>query len=408
MRFTPDSRRLVTADGAGRLIVWDVKRATAVETLPGLAAKVAQLTIAPYGRTAYSAGWDGSVIGWDLVGTRWLARPFLGPRGPTGVLAVTAEGSSVAVPKDGGSVDLLDSRTLRPTRRIAFRRAAPDARQPVVIAIAPDGRTLAVGSPDGAVGFADLRSGRLLGQAKVVHVRAVLALAFSDDGRWLASSGKDQALYIWDVRRRTPEQLFVGLTRPATSLSVSPDGTKLAATVVHSDGTGELDILSFPRLALLVHRPTTPGIQSQFSRDGRQLLYGDDAGRVWTFDTHTWTPRGPPLAGQANPGQFALSPDERMLATTSSDGTTQLWDIPSRRPIGSALPGVANHPVSAAFVDRGTYLVTLHDNGRGYLWDVQPRSWAQRACAVAGRTLTRTEWQDALPGRDYAPACAHR
>ena len=27
------------------------------------------------------------------------------------------------------------------------------------------------------------------------------------------------------------------------------------------------------------------------------------------------------------------------------------------------------------------------------------------ACAVAGRTLTRTEWTDALPGRDYAPAC---
>ena len=95
-----------------------------------------------------------------------------------------------------------------------------------------------------------------------------------------------------------------------------------------------------------------------------------------------------------------------MLATTSSDGTTQLWDIPSGRPIGTPLPGDPNHPVSAAFVEGGTHLVTLDDNGRGYVWDVQPHSWARRACAIAGRTLTRAEWQNALPERDYAPACA--
>jgi hypothetical protein len=104
---------------------------------------------------------------------------------------------------------------------------------------------------------------------------------------------------------------------------------------------------------------------------------------------------------------FALSPDDRTLATTSSDGTTQLWDTPSGRPIGDALPGVADHPVSAAFVEGGTHLVTLYDDGRGYLWDLRPQSWARRACEVAGRTLTRAEWQTALPERDYAPACAH-
>jgi DNA-binding SARP family transcriptional activator/WD40 repeat protein len=406
--FTPDSRRLVTA-GAGRLSVWDVKHATAVDTLPGLAGEIAQLTIAPDGRTAYSAGRDGSVIGWDLAGTRWEGRPFrVGPRGPTGVLALTAEGSSVAVPNDDGSVGLLDTRTLRSTHHIAFRRAAPGAR-PTAIAITRDGRTLAMGTRDGEVGFADARLGRLLGPPTPVHVGGpVLALAFSDDGRWLASSGKDQALYLWDVRRRTPVKLYVRLTDPATSLSISPDGSKLAATVVHKGGTGELDILSMPRLALLKQVPASPGRQIQFSRDGRVMFYGDDAGRVWTLDTRTWKPRGTPLAGQASPGAFALSPDERTLATTSSDGTTRLWDIPSRRPIGSALTGTVDRAVSAAFVDEGTQLVTLHDDGRGYLWDAHPQSWAERACAVAGRTLTRAEWQDALPDRDYAPACAQR
>jgi WD40 repeat protein len=100
-----------------------------------------------------------------------------------------------------------------------------------------------------------------------------------------------------------------------------------------------------------------------------------------------------------------LSSDGRTLATTSLDGTTRLWDAASGRAIGTALPGVPDHPVSGAFVDGGRSLVTVYDNGRAYLWDVRPDSWARRACEVAGRTLTRAEWHDLLPERDYAPAC---
>jgi WD40 repeat protein len=103
-----------------------------------------------------------------------------------------------------------------------------------------------------------------------------------------------------------------------------------------------------------------------------------------------------------------LSPDGRTLATTSDDGTARLWDVASGGPVGSPLPGLAQHDLAAAFVDRGTHLVTLHDNGRGALWDIQPRSWARRACIVAGRTLTRAEWHDALPERAYAPACQRK
>lgn len=58
----------------------------------------------------------------------WQGRPLVGPRGPTGALAVTAAGSTVAVPTGGGTVDVLDSRTERPTRRARCvqRRRAPD------------------------------------------------------------------------------------------------------------------------------------------------------------------------------------------------------------------------------------------------------------------------------------------
>ena len=53
----------------------------------------------------------------------------------------------------------------------------------------------------------------------------------------------------------------------------------------------------------------------------------------------------------------------------------------------------------------GRRLLMTLGNGQGAVWDVDPESWAQRACKLAGRTLTREEWDEFLPGRPYEPAC---
>ncbi len=408
MRFTPDSRGFVTAGREGRLTVWDAARLTPGAAVENDAGDVQQLAISPDGRTTYTAGRDGSVIAWDLAGQRRLGRPFrVGPRTPTDLSPVTSASPAFAVGFAGGSVDLLDSRTLASAPRVTVRPAADATAGATTLAITRDGQTMATGTADGAVHFIDVRSGQPRGSPSFAHVGAVLALAFTPDGRWLATSGKEGAIYVWDVARQRPASLYKGLTGPVTSLSVSPDGTKLAATLVREDRTGELVILSIPHLAVLARVPARAGTQTQFSRDGQQLFYADNAGPVWTLDTSTWKPRGAPMGSQAGAGRFALSPDARLLAVTAGDGTTQLWDMPSRRQIGGALPGVAGRNVRTAFVEGGNGLVTLDENGRGYVWDVRPRSWARRACTVAGRPLTRAEWHDALPERDYAPACVH-
>jgi len=57
------------------------------------------------------------------------------------------------------------------------------------------------------------------------------------------------------------------------------------------------------------------------------------------------------------------------------------------------------------FTPDGTRLVAASDTGRAYLWDLQPGSLVDMACRVAGRRLTRAEWKQFLPGRDYSPAC---
>jgi WD40 repeat protein len=321
-------------------------------------------------------------------------------------VATTPHGDGFAVPDDAGYVDVFGSRTLTQTGRIPVS----PGRQVSAVALAPDGRTVAATTTDGHQRFGDLRDLRPLGPLQQAYNDAAWSLAFSGDGRWLATTGlPPPGLSLWDVRRRrivrTADPLPYSV---AADVTFSPDGTKLAAAASDPNvaGASAIVILSVPRLAQVKTVRAPAGRTLQYSPDGRLLILGDDHGRVWFYDTRTWRPRGPPLAVNTRAVDTVnVSSDGQMLATTSDDGTTRLWDVPSGRPIGTALPGLAGHEPAAAFLDGGTHLVTLYDNGRGYLWDIQPHSWARRACQVAGRTLTRAEWNDALPERTYAPAC---
>ena len=304
---------------------------------------------------------------------------------------------------------MFDSRTLKRTARLPVS----PGRQVAAVALAPDGRTVAATTQDGHLRFGDLRHPQRLGAPLAVTDWPVWSLAFSGDGRWIATAGditsSHPPLQLWDVRRRRLENtaLLSPRTADPSDVTFSPNGTMLAAAVNDPEGTTAIEILSVPQLAQLKTLPTDAGTSVRFSPDGRLLVFGDVHGRVWLYDTHTWTPRGSPLVAHTGAVvTVSFSPDGRTLATTSHDGTTRLWEIPSGRPIGTALPGPAQHYVAAAFVDGGTHLVTLDDNGHGNLWDIQPQSWARRACQIAGRTLTRTEWNAALSERTYAPACA--
>ena len=131
----------------------------------------------------------------------------------------------------------------------------------------------------------------------------------------------------------------------------------------------------------------------------------DGWARVWSVDTAKPVTRK--LAG--SPGiavPASVSAYGRMLAMGGADGAIRLWDLRDERLVGTALVGPAGGYVVAAFTPDGAFLIALTDTGRAYRWDMRPASWARHACAVAGRTLTRAEWQQALPGRDYEPACA--
>jgi hypothetical protein len=92
-----------------------------------------------------------------------------------------------------------------------------------------------------------------------------------------------------------------------------------------------------------------------------------------------------------------------LLATV--DGEEMLWDVGSHKQLGAALAIRSQGPHAVAFLPGGSQLAVASPDGSVLLWDVNPSSWRARACAVAGRTLTRAEWDEFLPGRAYQPGC---
>jgi hypothetical protein len=57
------------------------------------------------------------------------------------------------------------------------------------------------------------------------------------------------------------------------------------------------------------------------------------------------------------------------------------------------------------FVPNSQHVLAVYATGDALVWDVDPERWKRQACAVAGRNLTRDEWDEFLPGRTYRAVC---
>jgi WD40 repeat protein len=83
-----------------------------------------------------------------------------------------------------------------------------------------------------------------------------------------------------------------------------------------------------------------------------------------------------------------------------------LWDIlNNRQQIGEALAGSTGSVLSLFFSQDNKSLFSGTPSGSILSWDVNPDSWAERVCELAGRNLTELEWQLFLPQTDYTKTC---
>jgi hypothetical protein len=414
--FSADGRWAVTAGKDNRLIVWDVRRAAAGEVFAGHSGRVSGLAVSGDIRTLYSTALDGQVLVWDLTGTRRLGRPFkvgLDRFGALPTYALSPDGQILAVGRPDGTVGVFDGVTLRPIS--SFRVVTGRGAAVVGMGWVPGARLIAVGGNKGFLALVDpLRDRvvkRLYGHAAVppTHLAyGVYASGFSADGRLMITGADDGTVREWALPSGRP--IGRPLKLPLVGdVSLSPGGTTMAVAVpegTDAPGVQIFDVATHRRIATLSGDESVWNV-ARFTPDGRFIVAGSTKGWVRLWSTRTWKPATRILAGHAGAvlGE-SVSPDGRTLATGGADGTVRLWDLPTQRPVGAPLPALPGRGTVAQFTPDGNSLFAITDAGRAFRWDVRPSSWLRHACDVAGRPLTRLEWHDALPDRDYAPACA--
>src|SRR5262249_12144768 len=126
----------------------------------------------------------------------------------------------------------------------------------------------------------DVASGALLARLEG-HTAPVLCVAFSPDGKALASSAGDRTIRLWDVNGRSERSVLRGPVVPVTALAFAPDGQTLASV---SDGDPTISFWD-PAQGRLAATLTLPDASLGegfaclvFAPDGRTLYTGGERG----------------------------------------------------------------------------------------------------------------------------------
>jgi WD40 repeat protein len=416
--FSPDGKTLVTGDGQGVLRIWNpaTGQQTGTELL-GHTGAVQDIAFAPGGSALASASDDGTVRLWDFTVRQALGAELTRQAGSVNDIAFSPDGKLVAAGGDDQTARLWDVATGAQVRVISPEQTltnVPVGMTPYPIdevAFSPDGRLLA--TMGNQVRLWNVQSG--------AQVAGVLSLppgdaqgggAFSPDGRLLVTAG-DAGVRLWNVATHRPD----GGTLPHGSANsqlyrvvFSPDGRLLAAST--KDGIILWDVATRHYIGTIHHRYL---LNIAFTPDGKRIaavamVFGPDATQLGDdidfFDVGTRQQTGSPIAtGSEDISRIAFSPDGGLLATGDQHGSIELWDLATGQEFGIPLKLHTDVIVGLAFNAQGSMLGSASEDGTARLW-MMPRYWVWEACQIAGRNLSRAEW-DQYVGSDvpYVRTC---
>ena len=267
------------------------------------------------------------------------------------------------------------------------------------VAFSPDGRLLASASRDATIRVWHVGAARLL-YTCTGHQGAIRRVCFAPDGRTLISAGDDATVRLWRVADGTPLGVLRGHTGSVGQMAVSPDGQVMASA-------GDDAIVQLWRLAdgALLH--TLRGHIARvwniaFARDGGLLASaGDDTSvRLWSVVTGELIQE---LVGHTDyVCDIQFSPDGQTLASSSRDATVRLWCMRD----GALLQTMRGHTLMTGgvmFHPGGQLLASRSEDTTIQLWRVRDgapirtlkghsRYVSGLVFAPDGKTLASVSW----------------
>jgi WD40 repeat protein/DNA-binding SARP family transcriptional activator/energy-coupling factor transporter ATP-binding protein EcfA2 len=396
--FSHDSTRLATADGLGRVRIWQlagrrlVRTIQAPDPLFGVAWSPGDTLVGAGQFSTFNFSSASATRVWDIR----TGRLIFETTGPTAALALqfAPDGRRLVTPTLTGEAEIWD---LRAHRLVA--KLVGHSGQVVAVAYSPNGREVATGSTDGTARVWNARSGRPL-LVLDGHTASVDAVEFTPDSRRLVTASKDGTVREWDVTPEGSRDLLTLVAHPGGVLAVgfSHDGRQLLTTGV-CDGKAKTwnaetgarissaPVARLPACPVLLTGGFAPNFVDATSPDGRVAAQATGSGTVQLLDSTSGRVLRTLPGGHEGVQAIAYDDSGKRIATGNWDGTAIVWDAASGRPLRTfdAADGIVEN---LAFSPDGTTLATAGEDATATLWDLRT---GKRIVTLRGGTFALTE-----------------
>ena len=241
--FSPDGTMLAAPGGAGQrsLYLWDAATGKQAADLGTMPASIADVAFSPDGKVLTAEDTAGVVYLWDPASGQLTYTIGKSADPYTYDLAISPDSQTLATLQNSGARDQVYLWNIATNRSFVIITNPGDS--PVSsVAFSPDGKTIAVSGLNGKTVLLDIATQKLLATFTDAGSSGVSAVAFSPDGTMLATGDYNGKTYLWNLRTGTlaaalvspggtPAPVFTGKYRDAvTDLAFSPDGKTLATS----------------------------------------------------------------------------------------------------------------------------------------------------------------------------------
>ncbi len=228
LAYSVDGRTMATENWEGTIRIWDTATYRELRRFGGKQLGMGSLAYSADGQLAATAG-DKTTRLWDAVTGKELFR-WDSDLNDGFQMAFTPDGQVVASANGDGSIQLWHTQSGKPLRRLKGHSQGPVYG----VAFSPDGQTLLSGALDKTARLWDWNAGKELHVLRG-HTGWVMAVAFAPDGRTAATAcgSEDVFIRLWDVKTGKELRRFEGhepgMNTGITSIAFSPDGRMLAS-----------------------------------------------------------------------------------------------------------------------------------------------------------------------------------
>jgi len=265
-----------------------------------------------------SGSYDGKLKAWDIYSGK-LLQTVIADSGGGGIYSIAMNKSGAIAVGGGAKIISLWSEKIQKLRTLSAHEHAV-----LGLAFSPDGKTLASGSADNSVKLWNVQTGAEI-PLILRHTSWVTCVTFNPGGTILASGSYDNTIKWWNPQTGMSINQLRGHTDYVHAIAFSPDGTKFASA--SKDGTLKIWDGQDGRLLRTMQGHHDGAYSIVFSPDGRLLISAGEDAVIKIWDINTYTLKNTLYGHKEAILSLTISQNGKMLASGSQDNTIKLWNM---------------------------------------------------------------------------------